>query len=41
MLPMQGGTNEMVVAKMYSELSDDEKEYFKVFWYTGTFVLRS
>jgi hypothetical protein len=28
----------MVVSKMYSELSDDEKKYFQVYWYTGTLL---
>ncbi|KAF8312473.1 hypothetical protein DL93DRAFT_2059854 [Clavulina sp. PMI_390] len=35
MLPMQGGTNEQVVAKMYSELEDGHKKNLKVYWYTG------
>lgn len=35
MLPMQGGTNEQVVAKMYSELDESVKNNLKVYWYTG------
>lgn len=35
MLPMQGGTNEQVVAKMYGELDESVKNNLKVYWYTG------
>lgn len=34
-LPFQGGTNEVVVAKMYKELEPEHKKLLKVFWYTG------
>ncbi|KAI5477424.1 hypothetical protein MNV49_006416 [Pseudohyphozyma bogoriensis] len=37
LLPMQGGTNEMVAEKMYKELGDNEeaKKLLRWFWYTG------
>jgi phosphatidylserine/phosphatidylglycerophosphate/cardiolipin synthase-like enzyme len=35
MLPMQGGTNEQVIAKMYAELDENVKKNLKVYWYTG------
>jgi len=34
-LPFQGGTNEVVVAKMFKELEPEHKKLFKAFWYTG------
>ncbi|EMD40285.1 hypothetical protein CERSUDRAFT_90999 [Gelatoporia subvermispora B] len=34
-LPLQGGTNEEVVRKMYAELQEEEKERLKYYWYTG------
>lgn len=34
-LPLQGGTNEEVVRRMYAELKEEEKERLKYHWYTG------
>lgn len=30
-----GGTNEQVIAKMYSDLEEGVKQKLKVYWYTG------
>ncbi|KAJ7118728.1 hypothetical protein C8R44DRAFT_181495 [Mycena epipterygia] len=35
LLPGQGGTNEMIVHKMYSTLSDKGKQRLHYFWYIG------
>ncbi|KAF7353638.1 hypothetical protein MVEN_01048500 [Mycena venus] len=35
LLPGQGGTNEMIVHKMYTTLSDKAKERLHYFWYIG------
>ncbi|KAI0930893.1 hypothetical protein AcV7_004955 [Taiwanofungus camphoratus] len=34
-LPLQGGTNEEVVRRMYAELREEEKERLQYHWYTG------
>ncbi|KAG5637636.1 hypothetical protein H0H81_003861 [Sphagnurus paluster] len=34
-LPFQGGTNEVVIAKMFKALEPEQKKLFKVYWYTG------
>ncbi|PCH40494.1 phospholipase D/nuclease [Wolfiporia cocos MD-104 SS10] len=34
-LPLQGGTNEEVVRKMYAQLTEEEKERLKYHWYTA------
>jgi hypothetical protein len=34
-LPFQGGTNEVVVAKMFKDLEPERRKLFRVFWYTG------
>lgn len=34
-LPGQGGTNEEVTKKMFAQISDEEKEKLKIYWYTG------
>ncbi|KAL6303145.1 hypothetical protein BKA93DRAFT_789501 [Sparassis latifolia] len=34
-LPLQGGTNEEIVKKMYAELKEEEKDRLKYYWYTG------
>uniref|UniRef100_A0A8H8CGC6 PLD phosphodiesterase domain-containing protein n=1 Tax=Psilocybe cubensis TaxID=181762 RepID=A0A8H8CGC6_PSICU len=39
-LPFQGGTNEVVVAKMYTELEEKEKDLLKVYWYTAKDMCR-
>ncbi|PPQ94500.1 hypothetical protein CVT25_014154, partial [Psilocybe cyanescens] len=39
-LPFQGGTNEVVVAKMYKELEPEHKKLLKVFWYTAKDMCR-
>nr|GAT53340.1 predicted protein [Mycena chlorophos] len=35
LLPGQGGTNEMIAHKMYSELSDEGKKRLHYYWYIG------
>ncbi|KAF8901340.1 hypothetical protein CPB84DRAFT_1708437 [Gymnopilus junonius] len=39
-LPLQGGTNEVVIAKMFKELEPQYKQNLKVFWYTGKDMCR-
>ncbi|KDR78755.1 hypothetical protein GALMADRAFT_244306 [Galerina marginata CBS 339.88] len=39
-LPLQGGTNEVVVAKMFKELQPEQRKLFKVYWYTGKDMCR-
>jgi len=39
-LPLQGGTNEVVIAKMFKELAPEHKKLFKVYWYTGKDMCR-
>jgi hypothetical protein len=34
-LPGQGGTNEEVTKKMFAQLTDEEKERLRIYWYTG------
>jgi hypothetical protein len=34
-LPFQGGTNEVVVVKMFKDLNPEQRKLFRVFWYTG------
>jgi len=36
-LPGQGGTNEEVTKKMFAQLTEEEKEKLKVYWYTGMY----
>ncbi|WVQ85655.1 hypothetical protein IAT38_007821 [Cryptococcus sp. DSM 104549] len=35
LLPFQGGTNSMISSFMYSQLSESEKKYLEIYWYTG------
>ncbi|WWC89702.1 uncharacterized protein L201_004627 [Kwoniella dendrophila CBS 6074] len=35
LLPFQGGTNQMIATKMYSNLSDEHKNNLEIYWYTG------
>lgn len=35
LLPYQGGTNEMVAHRMYSELSPEQRKNLHVHWYVG------
>ncbi|KAF7968391.1 hypothetical protein HWV62_30667 [Athelia sp. TMB] len=39
-LPLQGGTNEVVMAKMFKELEDAHKENFRAYWYTAKDMCR-
>lgn len=40
LLPMQGGTNEMISHQMYSALSASEKKHLHICWYTGKDMIR-
>ncbi|KZP08421.1 phospholipase D active site motif protein [Athelia psychrophila] len=39
-LPLQGGTNEVVMAKMFKELEAEHKPKFRAFWYTAKDMCR-
>ncbi|KAK6532093.1 hypothetical protein TWF694_003255 [Orbilia ellipsospora] len=40
MLPLQGGHNENIVAKMKEQLTEEEKKRLKVYWYVGRDMTR-
>jgi len=39
-LPFQGGTNEVVVAKMFKDLEPAQRKLLRIFWYTGKDMCR-
>ncbi|KIM79061.1 hypothetical protein PILCRDRAFT_823914 [Piloderma croceum F 1598] len=39
-LPFQGGTNEVVIAKMFKDLEPEHRKLFRVFWYTAKDMCR-
>jgi len=39
-LPFQGGTNEVVVVKMFKDLDPEQRKLFRVFWYTAKDMCR-
>lgn len=40
MLPLQGGTNEMIAHAVYKQLSEEEKAYMHFCWYTAKDMTR-